>query len=283
MTTIVALLNAGTNLKPHSLNKSPDLGAQDTNVTDFVFNNDGSKMFVAGNENNSIYEYTLTTDYDVTTASYSNNSFLVDGQDIAPRGIAFNNNGTKMFVIGSQNNSIYEYTLTNGFSLATGNVNYSNNSFSVNTQDNSPQGIAFNNDGKKMIIIGNQNNKFFEYTLDNGFSLASSNVTYSNNSLHIYDTNSVQTGVQFNGDGTKIYQLGNYQDDEYVYEYNLGTAYDITSVTNVILDASIDFTLGANLTIPSGISLTIPSGRTLTIDDSQELTNEGILINIETL
>ena len=47
----------------------------------------------------SVNEYTLTTGFDVSSASYSQN-FSVASQETAPSGIAFNTDGTKMFIVG---------------------------------------------------------------------------------------------------------------------------------------------------------------------------------------
>ena len=66
-----------------------------------AFSNDGAKMFVVGRDTDDIYEYTLTTPFNVTTATFDNVTFSVLEQDEAPRGMAFSNDGAKMFVIGT--------------------------------------------------------------------------------------------------------------------------------------------------------------------------------------
>jgi hypothetical protein len=68
-------------------------------------------MFVVGYTNNSVYQYTLTAGFDLSTASYSNNLLSVASQDTAPSGIAFNTDGSKMFITGATNDSVYEYTI----------------------------------------------------------------------------------------------------------------------------------------------------------------------------
>jgi DNA-binding beta-propeller fold protein YncE len=70
-----------------------------TQPQDVKFNNDGTKMFVVDDGSNAIREYTLSTGYDISTASYDS-FFSVSSQDTSPRGLAFNNDGTKMFVAG---------------------------------------------------------------------------------------------------------------------------------------------------------------------------------------
>ena len=87
-----------------------DTSAQES-VGGVTFNNDGSKMFVVGTTNNSVVEYGLTHNFDVSTASFKQ-TFSVDAQESNPTGLAFNNNGSKMFVVGTDGDDINEYTLT---------------------------------------------------------------------------------------------------------------------------------------------------------------------------
>jgi hypothetical protein len=99
---------------------------QDSNVQGVWLNNDGTKMFVLGDANQSVYEYNLSTAYDVSTASYSNNSFSVNTQLTGPRGLFFKPDGSNMYVVGADNNLVVEYnTLSYGTSATwtNGTVN----------------------------------------------------------------------------------------------------------------------------------------------------------------
>jgi len=55
---------------------------------------------VIGTAGDDVNEYACTTGFDVSTCSYSGDSerFSVSGQELFPRGLAFNTDGTKMFV-----------------------------------------------------------------------------------------------------------------------------------------------------------------------------------------
>ena len=75
-------------------------------------------MFIVGYTGSDINEYTLSTGFDVSTSSFVD-SFSVSSQDNQVYGVAFNTNGTKMFVVGAQNDSVYEYTLSTGFDVST--------------------------------------------------------------------------------------------------------------------------------------------------------------------
>ena len=93
-----------------------DISSQDTLPNGLVFNSDGTKMFVTGNQGNDINEYTLSTGFDVSSASFVGN-ISVSSQDTTPGGIKFNNDGTKLFMVGVAGADINEYTLTTPFSL----------------------------------------------------------------------------------------------------------------------------------------------------------------------
>ena len=81
----------------------------------------------------TVYEYTLSTNFDVSTASYSQ-SFSAAAQENELRGIAFNNDGTKMFLVGEAGDDVNEYTLSTAFDVST--ATYSQN-FSISAQGHS--------------------------------------------------------------------------------------------------------------------------------------------------
>ena len=98
--------------------------AQDTDPRGIAFSNDGKRMFITGIQNDTVYQYNLTTAFDVSTASYSNNSIdlgtVSNGSQTDPRAIIFNNDGTKMFTLDSQGDSdVNEFTLSTAFDLSS--------------------------------------------------------------------------------------------------------------------------------------------------------------------
>ena len=60
------------------------LHAQETSPMGLAFNNDGTKMFVSGNTGDDVNEYTLTTGFDVSTASFVD-AFSVSSQELLHR------------------------------------------------------------------------------------------------------------------------------------------------------------------------------------------------------
>jgi DNA-binding beta-propeller fold protein YncE len=86
------------------------VATQETALQSLRFNPDGTKMFVLGDANNSVFQYTLSTGFDISTASYDSVSFSVATQETSPRALAFKSDGSKMYVAGNGTSNIYQYS-----------------------------------------------------------------------------------------------------------------------------------------------------------------------------
>ena len=136
------------------------VAAEETTPQGIFFKHDGTKMYVAGNEGNDITEWTLSTAWNISTASYAQ-GFSVSSQETFPSGVFFNPDGTKMYVIGLVSDNVNEYDLSTGWDVST--ASYLQN-FSVSSQDGIPTGIYFKSDGSKMYIIGNATDTIYQYS-----------------------------------------------------------------------------------------------------------------------
>ena len=198
---------------------------QENNPTGLTFNNDGTKMFVSGNAGNDVGEYSLTTAFDVSTATFVGR-FEVVNEDNNPSGVAFNNDGTKMFVTGFTGDNVYEYTLSTGFDL-TSTVSFVD-SFDVSTHETAPGGLTFNNEGTKMLVVGENFKEVIEYTLTTPFDVSSASFV---DSFDVVGQVWRPRDVAFNNDGTKMFVVGH--NDE-VDEFILSTGFDLSSTITYV-------------------------------------------------
>ncbi len=139
------------------------LSAQDTGPLGVRFKPDGTKFYIIGTQNDSFYQYTLSTPYDLSTAVYDNISLNITVQDNIPTGLAFNSKGTKLFLVGAQNDSVYQYTLSTSYDLNT--ASYDNVSFSVASEDGTPAEVVFSQDDTKMYMAGAVTNFVYQYSV----------------------------------------------------------------------------------------------------------------------
>jgi DNA-binding beta-propeller fold protein YncE len=137
------------------------IASQDTAPYGLAFSNDGTRMFTVGQTNDSVYQYNLSTAFDITTGVFVK-SFSVSAQETGPEGIAFNSDGSRMFIVGTTSDSVHEYIL--GFPFDIGDVSVGV-SLPVNLQDSAPSDICFNNDTTKMYVIGVSSDNVYEYSL----------------------------------------------------------------------------------------------------------------------
>ena len=208
-----------------------------------MFNTDGTKMYVLDNGNDSVYQFSLSTGFDVSTASYDSVSFSVTSQASNPQGLAFNNNGTKMYVVGEDNDTVYQYTLSTGFDLSA--ASYDSVSFSVASQEATPSAVVFNNDGTKMYICGEISDAVHQYTLSTGFDL--STASYDSVSFDYSSQATTVLSMAFNNDGTKMF-LSDAATDT-IYQYGLSTAFNVSTASY----DSVSFSVASQDANPHGI------------------------------
>jgi DNA-binding beta-propeller fold protein YncE len=135
--------------------------AQETAVMGIAFSTDGTKMYMLGQTGDDVNQYTLSTAWDVGTASYQK-VFSVNPPESDPRGITFSFDGTKMYIVGTSGDAVYQYTLSTAWDV--GSAVYQK-VFSVAAQESDPSGIAFSSDGTRMYIVGFQVSEVNQYTL----------------------------------------------------------------------------------------------------------------------
>ena len=258
-----------------------NISDRDGQMTSITFNDDGSKMYLVGLGNDKVYEYKLCKNYHLGSISYIT-SFSVADKEIQPHGIAFNDVGTKMFIVGQAGGGLDEYALatawdissavwttngcTNGnenqkysavdfnadgtgarildknsnkvreFVLSTaydistcGNHDSDNDSTDLNglsgVSEAKAQGMAFNDDGTKMYIVGEQHDKVYQITLLAGYDVSSNTGTAA--SFDISDQEKVPTGLEFSSDGKTMFVVGKNGDE--INIYSLATAWNIST------------------------------------------------------
>jgi DNA-binding beta-propeller fold protein YncE len=120
-------------------------------------------MYVVGVTGQDINEYTLSTAWNISTASYVQN-FSVASQETSPQGLFFKPDGTKMYITGGGAlgpKGVIEYSLSTAWNIST--ASYVRN-FSVSSQDTGPESLFFKPDGTKMYVIGSTSGTVYQYS-----------------------------------------------------------------------------------------------------------------------
>jgi len=200
-----------------------DVSSQGVNPTTATFKPDGTKMYYTSNSTDTVYQYSLSTAWDISTASYDSVSFSVTTQAASPNGSFFSADGTAMFICDQTTQTIYQYTLSTAWDLST--ASYASKSLDTTSIAPNPRAIYFVSSGTVMIVQSGTNDAVYEYGLSTAYDI--STATYNSKTFSVTSQANNPWGVEFNSDGTKMF-VGDLTTDT-IYQYNLSTAYDITT------------------------------------------------------
>ncbi len=147
-----------------------------------------------------------------------------NGQNI-PHGVAFNSDGTKMYVIGASANRVIQYTLSTPFDISEATLLAG----SVCTEGIAGDGLklTFNSDGSKFFIVDDATQDVEILTLTTAYDIS----TCSNTGSKDFDTTNLRD-LKFSNDGKKVF-LYDQGGTHSLKQYSLSSAFDISNPTLV--------------------------------------------------
>lgn len=188
------------------------ISGQEGGVTDIFFKSDGTKMYVLG-INETVFQYSLSTAWVVSSASYDSVSFSVsDKESTLANGLYFSPDGTKMYVLGANSDSVHYYSLSTAWVVSSASFISSTSIFS---QSANSHGIWFKPDGTRMYITGKDTNTIFQYSLSTAW--ATSTATYASQSYDATSQDGNPSQLYIKSDGLILYMMGNSSDTVYQY------------------------------------------------------------------
>ncbi len=224
----------------HDQTKTGSISAGSTSATAMWFKSDGTKLYVL-DSTDVVYQYSLSTAWDVTTISYDTVSFSVTTQEATPRGLTFSSDGTIMYVVGTTGDTVYQYSLSTAWNLST--ASYASKSFSVATQTTAPTQVRFKSDGTKMYVQGGLD--IYQYGLSTAWDV--STASYDSLSATVTGTNTESFFIT--SDGGYLFTSSNGQTiSEAVWRF--GTAWTLSTLTE-----HSRFSMGWNETTVSGVAV----------------------------
>ena len=168
-------------------------------------------------------------------APYAGDAYLLDingspSRNTETAGIAWNNDGSKLFVMGTALNDdeLLEYSCFANYDVSTCtyvrelplNNNHEGSNGPIN--DRHPYGFTFDDDGSHVYVSGNYNNKIYEIELGSAFNLSS-----ATKRQEIASVDGTPCGITFNNDGTKLFLAGFAQ--HRIVVWPLSTPYSLAS------------------------------------------------------
>ena len=163
----------------------------------------------------------------------------INSYDSTPRGLAFNNDGTKFYLTSSSAKEINVYDLTTAWDLTTAVHKCAEPHWTSGNKN--ARHIAFSADGTYMFVvrggIGDNTDYVYRYLLSSPFDVcdgytrgSGSNSSYvlgGSNYINIDSQQNRTNGLAFSPDGKNMYITGT--SDSSLDQYTLSTAWDLTT------------------------------------------------------
>lgn len=199
----------GTLSFSQSVDLSSTIGTAD--ITDVYAKPDGAKLYVLTSDETA-YQFSFGTAWDVSTLSYDSVSFSVGGQTASSDAIEFSADGTVFWILGSDNDSVYEYTLT-AWDMST--ASYNSASLSVGTETLLPTDIVVGDGDTKLYVLGgiSAGESVYEYAMS---AKDLSTASYSGTSFNVSGQEGDPWALDFHDSGYRMYVAG---DSAIVYEF----------------------------------------------------------------
>jgi len=212
-----------------------NVNGQDSNPTGVWFDPTGSRMYMCGYSKNDIFEYSLTTPFDVLTATYtgkqfdfgSTNGSTTEGMYISPDGV-------ECYAIGRSSDRISRYRFSTPWDVSTLSFSQSLNVGSSGTPrlnlESNPQSVHFKYDGSILYFMGFSEDTIYQVPLTTPWDIDISNHgTITSQSIN--PPHSTPTGMSLSQDGTTMLLIG-YSADR-ITKFTLSTPYDVQTLTQV--------------------------------------------------
>lgn len=236
-TDYTTLNNPAWNISKSTFLRTLSISAKETIPTGLFFKPDGKEMYITGSTSDNIHQYTLSTDWNISSATFTR-SFSVATKETTPNGLFFSPTGDKMYIIGTTQDRVIQYNLSTNWDISS--AVYDQNVL-ISTKETTASGVALDSTGTYMYITGSTSDAVHQYTLGTPYAVATAVFTRT---LNIIEKTTNVTDVTFDYNGTRMYITES--DTDNIYQYNLSTAWNIATA---LYDQN--FSVTAKETVPT--------------------------------
>lgn len=230
---------------------------------DIEFTTDGKGLVLTDRGNDKIWQFDLSTAYDITTITNQIRSYTVSvlsgTTNIQPTGLTLGNGDTKLYLLNQGNDNVYQFSIGDydGWEIAdisTDVTGYDNKLLYVGAQEPKPNAIHFSNDGSEFFVIGSTADDLVQYTCSTPWDISTATHTQSVdliNGTAWFNAVSNPYGFDWKPDGTKVYICGVANNN--LLEGSLSTPWDISTLTATTASTVDLSTLISGSSFPAGL------------------------------
>jgi len=197
----------------------------ETGLSDIYMKEDGRHLFLIGTTTDTVYDFKLSRQYDITTASLDKRSSTITSTEGSPSGLTFKPDGTIMYICGTGKHRIIQYNMSEAWNVNSAAIGLSFNVESVLNVTN-PQSVHVSRDGNYMYFMDTGVDIMYQLQLTEAWNVNTASYL-TQKYLGTYD--GTFTGVYFNANGSSMYLGG--QGNNRIKEFRLSTSWNVNTAT----------------------------------------------------
>jgi len=177
--------------------------ASENNMRGFTMKPDGTRIYACGYGNDRLYQWNLSTAFDLSTCSYDDYYELTyqnDSSTKVPRALEFKSDGTKVYVVDSYWDNIYEISLSVAWDLTSGTLT-NGSVLDISGSASEAYGLRFRPDGRSFYLLDSTSNDLHEFRMTTPWDI--STATVGPTTLNLSAVND-HLGISWNTDGTQL-------------------------------------------------------------------------------
>lgn len=195
-----------------------DVSGQTTNFFGIYLGNDGQTVLLNDNGSDRLLEYSLSTAYDITSASFTN-AFDISTDISTPLGLTAKRDGTEVYISDFSDNVVHQYSLSTAWDTSTASLT---NTFDTSSEisNNALNAVWIRSDGAKMVIndSGSSSDVFHQYTLSTAWDISTASYDSVSQDLQSEGSSTTRAADFFeNGSNSKMLKAS---DGSLVFQYS---------------------------------------------------------------
>lgn len=234
-----------------------DISTIDSTPKGMTFKSGGKHVYIVGSGNDAIYDIELDLEYDLSGGFTLKKTRSINLLETSPGAIAFDNDGSLMTVIGSQNDSAYSHPLSPNYFISTTPDAWVTMSIA---EESSPQGFVYSDVGDKMFVTGFGSGAIHEYHLSTNFGILTKSAVKVTVSFLTEDK--YPMAIVFSKSGKLLLMLG--FETKSVFEYHLETGFDLSTISEVKNTRSFS----SDISTPECLALSEDMGKLFILDSA---------------
>ena len=192
-------------------------------LRDMAFNNDGTQLFILDDNNANVISLMLASAYDISTIIDNANppAFSVGNEEPEPKALAFNELGTKMFILGFDRDTVFTYSFDQAYDLSSATYDGNTSALSLASFGNAFSDLDFDKNGTTLFIT----TRFDEvevFHLTSPYDVSSATYAGESATLDLQEGGPGGHAILLTSLGSKLYSITRFGSNKStIYEYTI--------------------------------------------------------------